>query len=99
MVKLIMTWNVRDGKEAEFLEFINNDFTRLFLAMNVQPTEAWYAIWGKGPQAMACGIARDTNAMDQAMSTPEWEETRNKIEGFADGFKYKVVEKVEGFQM
>jgi len=99
VVKLIITWNVRDGKEAEFLEFINNEFTRLFLAMNVQPTEAWYAIWGRGPQAMICGVARDVKAMDQAMATSEWQEIRSKIESFADDLNVKVVDKVEGFQL
>jgi hypothetical protein len=99
VVKLIMTWNIRDGREAEFLEFVNNDFTRLFLAMNVQPTEAWYAIWGEGPQAMVCGIAKDEPAMERALASSEWEEVRTKVGAFAEGLQFKVVEKGDGFQL
>jgi len=99
VVKLIVTWNIRDGKETEFLDFINNDFTRLFLAMNIQPTEAWYAIWGQGPQAMICGVARDQAAMETAMSGPEWEEANAKIAQFAKDVRTRVVEKTDGFQL
>ncbi len=99
MVKLIVTWNIRDGKESEFLDFVNNEFTRLFLAMNVQPTEAWYAIWGEGPQAMICGVARDQAAMEAALAGSEWEETSAKIAQFAQDVKMRVVEKSDGFQL
>ncbi len=99
MVKLIVTWNIRDGQESEFLEFVNNDFTRLFLAMNVQPTEAWYAIWGQGPQAMICGVSKDQAAMEASMASSEWEEVRTKISQFAENVAYRVVAKSDGFQL
>ena len=99
MVKLIITWSIRDGKESEFLEFINNDFTRLFLAMNVQPTEAWYAIWGQGPQAMVCGVAKSQAAMEGSLTGNEWVDIRAKIAQFADEIRYRVVEKSDGFQL
>jgi hypothetical protein len=45
MIKLLMTWNIREGKETEYLEFLNREFTRSLMAMNVHPTDAWYAVW------------------------------------------------------
>lgn len=99
MVKLIMTLDVRDGRESQFLEFVNNEFARSLAAMTIQPTEAWYAIWGEGPQAMLCGIAEDVSAMERAFTSDDWRAMKEKIAGFADTFSYKVVEKTDGFQL
>jgi len=99
VVKLIMTLDVRDGKESEFLEFVNNEFARSLAAMTIQPTEAWYAIWGEGPQAMLCGIAEDLSVMESAFASDEWRKIKEKVAGFAESFSYKVVDKTDGFQI
>ena len=86
-----MTWSIRDGREAEFLEFVNNDFTRLFLAMNVQPTEAWYAIWGEAP-----GDGHRQDGPPWSGRSPERVgRVRTKVGAFA-GPAAKVVERATG---
>ena len=99
MIKLIMTWNIREGKETEYLDFLNRDFARLIIAMGVQPTDAWYEVWGHGPQVLAGGITDDLDSMEKALSTDEWKKFQERVQEFASDFRYKVVESTGGFQI
>ena len=99
MVKLIMTWSIRSGKETQYLEFLMRDFTRALMSMGVQPTDAWYAVWGKGPQVLAGGAAEDLETMEKALASDEWKELQSKLEGLVEGFSCKVVEAKGGFQL
>jgi len=99
MIKLIMTWNIREGKEAEYLEFLNKDFTRLLLDMNIHPTDAWYAVWGRGPQVIASGVTEDLASMETALQGKEWTGLQDRLRQFVVDFKYKLVEHTGGFQL
>ena len=99
MIKLIMTWNIREGKEAQYLEFLNKDFTRLLLSMNIHPTDAWYAVWGRGPQVIAGGVAEDMATMEKALQGKEWAGLQDKLRQFVVDFKYKLVEHTGSFQL
>jgi hypothetical protein len=99
MIKLIMTWNIREGRETEYLEFLTQDFTRLIGEMGVQPLDAWYSAWGQGPQVIAGGVTKDLETMEKALETETWKKIQEKIAGFAVDFKCKVVEATGGFQL
>lgn len=99
MIKLIMTWNLRDGKETDYLEFLNHDFVHLFEAMGIQPTDAWYQVWGHGPQVLAGGTTTDLGAMEKALASDEWKQFQDKLREYIVDFKVKVVEGTGGFQL
>jgi hypothetical protein len=99
MVKVIMTWNIREGKESEYLDFLNREFVKAIMDMGIQPTDAWYAVWGHGPQVVAGGVADDLEAMDRALSSEEWKKFQEKLQEFVVNLKVKVVEASGGFQL
>ena len=99
MVKLIMTWSIKEGKETEYLEFLTRDFTKAILGMGIQPTDAWYAVWGEGPQVLAGGVADDLETMEQALASDEWKALREKLATLVVKLRFKVVEAQRGFQI
>jgi len=99
MIKLIMSWNIREGKETEYLEFLNRDFTKALLGMDIHPTDAWYAVWGQGPQVLASGVTDDMGTMEEALASDEWSKFREKLGEFVVDFKSKVVEASTTFQL
>ncbi len=99
MIKLIMTWNVREGKETEYLEFLTREFTRAIMDLGIQPTDAWYAVWGRGPQVLAAGITDDLETMERALASAEWADFQTKLQQLVADFKFKVVEAAGGFQL
>jgi len=99
MVKLIMTWSIREGKETEYLEFLNREFVKSIMDMGIQPTDAWYAVWGRGPQVIAGGVADDLETMEKALAGEEWKKLHEKLREFVMELKVKVVESTGGFQL
>jgi hypothetical protein len=78
MIKLIMTWNIREGRETEYLEFLTQDFTRLIGEMGVQPLDAWYSAWGQGPQVIAGGVTKDLETMEKGFGDRDLEKDTGK---------------------
>lgn len=99
MIKLIMTWNIREGKEREYLQFLENEFQKTLLEMGVQPTDAWYAVWGQGPQVLAGGVTQDIESMEEALRSEAWASFRSKLADLVTDLQYKVVESTGGFQL
>lgn len=99
MVKIIMFWNIREGKESDYLEFLTQEFAKSILALGIQPTDAWYVVWGEGPQVIAGGTTDDLDAMERALASPEWTAFTERLELLVTGFEYKVVEQAGGFQL
>ena len=67
--------------------------------MGIQPTDAWYAVWGRGPQVLAGGVTEDLEAMEKALAGSEWKEFRERLQRLVVDFRAKVVESTGGFQM
>ena len=99
MVKIIMYWNIREKKESEYLEFLTQEFAKSILAMGIQPTDAWYVVWGQGPQVLAGGTTEDLASMERALDSPEWAAFRARLSQLVTDFEYKIVEETGGFQL
>ena len=99
MIKIIMNWNIREGKESDYLEFLTQEFAKSILSVGIQPTDAWYVVWGQGPQVLAGGTTDDLECMEQALASPEWTALQERLAHLVTDFEYKVVEQVGGFQL
>jgi len=99
MVKLIMTWNIRPGKEPEYLDFLTKEFAEAIVTMGIQPTDAWYAVWGRGPQVLAGGVTETLADMERALGSPEWGALMARLQDLVTDFSHKVVQQEGGFQL
>ena len=99
MVKIIMFWNILEGKESDYLEFLTQEFAKSILGLGIQPTDAWYVVWGEGPQVIAGGTTDDLDSMERALASPEWAAFTERLALLVTGFEYKVVEQAGGFQL
>ena len=99
MVKLLMTWDIRQGKETNYLEFFTREFAPALVKMGVQPTGAWYTVVGNGPQIMAEGVAEDLETLVAVLEGKEWLEWQEKLQRYVTNFKKKVVPHSQRFQM
>ena len=97
--KLVMTWNIRTGKETAYIEFLTRDFISSIMGMGFHPFEAWYAVWGRGPQVIASGVTQDLATMEKALASDEWKKLQENLQELVVDFRYKVVEASGGFQL
>jgi hypothetical protein len=99
MVKLLMSWDIRPGHETDYFEFIVREFAPGIMELGLQPTEAWYTVFGEGPQMLTGGVAEDINAMNRILSSGEWNELKEKLLGYVTNFQYKIVPATSRFQL
>jgi hypothetical protein len=99
MVKLLMMWDIKPGKETAYLEFITREFAPALGKMGLQPQNAWYTVVGNGPQILADGVAEDLETMTQILEGKEWHELQEKLAGYVINFKKKVVPYSGRFQL
>lgn len=99
MVKLLMTWNIRQGKEGEYFEFMVQEFMPGLTRLGVKPTDAWYTSYGAPPQILTGGVAEDLDALRTAMATEEWGGLKEKLLTFVTDYQQKIIRASGGFQL
>ena len=99
MIKLLMTWDIRPGKESEYFEFVVQEFAPKLVKLGVQPTEAWYTVYGEAPQILTGAVTEDRKTMDAILGGDEWKALRDKLLTYVNNFNYKVVTATGNFQL
>ena len=99
MIKLVMTWDIKPGHEPEYLEFIMREFGPSMVSLGLQPTDAWYTIYGRGPQVLAAGVTEDLQQMRDILSSEEWQKLEDKLFTYVDNYQRRMVEAADGFQL
>jgi hypothetical protein len=98
-VKLLMTWDIIQGREQEYFEFVVREFVPGIQRLGIQPTEAWYTTYGRRPQILT-GVVADTLArMQLALGTEEWRRLRDRLLDYVTNFESRIVRATGGFQM
>ena len=99
MVKLLMTWDIRPGKESEYFEFVVQEFAPKLHRLGIEPTEAWYTVYGNAPQILTGAVTEDRKTMDAILNGEEWQTLRDKLLTFVNNFNYKIVAATGNFQL
>ena len=99
MFKLLMSWNIRPGREEEYFEFTIREFGPGLMKLGVQPTDAWYTQYGDRPQILQGGIVEDMDSLDRALASDEWRKLKSKLLTFVTNYSQKVVRASGGFQL
>ena len=98
-IKLLMTWDIRPGQEQTYFEFAMQTFAPALMKMGWQPTEAWYTLYGDGPQIMTAGITDSVDKMREILDSAEWGDLKNQLLEYVTNFEYKVVPATGRFQI
>jgi hypothetical protein len=99
MVKLLMSWDIRPGRESEYFEFVVREYAPTLTRLGIQPTEAWYTIYGDGPQILTGAVTEDIRSMQEVLSSEEWTALRDNLMKYVTNFKQKVVAASGRFQL
>ena len=98
-VKLIMSWDIKQGRDQEYFEFVVREFAPGITRLGLQPTEAWFAVYGKCPQIMMGGITTDLATMKTLLESKEWKELHDRLQQFVTNYAQKIVRFSPGFQL
>ena len=99
MVKLLMSWDLKSGSESDYFEFVVREFAPGIMKMGVQPTEAWYTVFGDGPQILTGAVAEDLETMQEILASQEWQKLKGKLFEYVTNFDFKIVRATGRFQL
>jgi len=99
MMKLLMSWNIRTGHEAEYFEFVVKEFAPGLMRLGLQPTEAWYTVYGDCPQILTGSVAEDVRTIQHVVNGDEWHELMGKLGEYVTHYQQKIVQATGGFQL
>lgn len=99
MMKLLMSWDIKAGREQPYFEFIVREFAPKMMRLGLQPTEAWYTVYGDGPQILTGGVTNDLAAMDQILNSEDWNTLRAQLLNYVTNYSQKVIPANGSFQL
>lgn len=98
-VKLLMTWDILPGREQDYFEFVVRDFIPGIQRMGLEPSDAWFTMYGDQPQILASVQTNNVAMLQGVLGSAEWEELTHQLLDYVEDFKYKIVQARTGFQL
>ena len=98
-MKLLMQWDVRSGRDTQYLEFIVREFVPSVARLGLEIVDAWYTLYGEKPQILVAGVASNEQVLRQIMESPEWVKLLENLSGHVSNFKQKVIPDRGRFQL
>ena len=98
-VKLLMTWDILPGKEQEYFEFVVRDFIPNIQRLGLEPSDAWFTMYGDHPQILATVQITNLTSLQDILASNEWTELTRQLLEYVEDFSYKVIPARTGFQL
>jgi hypothetical protein len=99
MVKLLMSWDIKPGRDAEYFEFVVREFVPGLTRLGLQPTEAWFTIYGNCPQVLTAGITEDLDDMERILDSKEWQQLHSHLLDMVVNYQQKIVKATGPLQL
>lgn len=98
-IKLLMTWDILPGREQEYFEFVVRDFIPGLQSLGMEPSDAWYTMYGDQPQIMTAAQMESISVLQSTLESSEWDSLTNRLLDYVENFDYKIVPARSGFQL
>lgn len=97
--KLLMTWDIRSGREQDYFEFVVREFIPGIQKMGLDPSDAWFTMYGNCPQILTGAVTENQTSLEKALKSDEWRSLTNRLDDYVENFVFKVVPARTGFQL
>jgi len=94
--QMILTWDIRPGREQEYSEFINNRLAPGLVEMGLPPSDVFYTAYGKAPQIMVILDVPDQETWKKAMRSKRLADLKQDLMKLIDNYDERLVEAKSG---
>ena len=98
-VKLLMSWDILPGREQEYFEFVVREWIPGIQRIGLEPTDAWFTMYGEQPQIIAAAVMPSHAALKRALATDDWHKLTEQLLDLVENFDTKIIPARKGFQM
>lgn len=97
-VKVIMSWDIIEGREQEYFEFVVRRFMPGVQKLGMALSDAWVTIYGDHPQILVGAVVPGANRAQEIIASEEWQRLNNHLMDFVRNYELKVAPLAGGFQ-
>jgi hypothetical protein len=90
-VKLVMTWDIQDGKEREYIEFALTELGPGLRDLGMRITDAWYTQAGGGPQVVLGGLIESAESARTLMASSDFQRLRDRLFEYIEDFRWRII--------
>ncbi|MGH2582628.1 MAG: hypothetical protein ACRDFQ_07005 [Anaerolineales bacterium] len=98
-VKLLMTWDIQQGREEDYFEFHIRKFIPALEGLGIALSEAWLTVYGEQPRLLAEAVIPSLDSARKVLDSAGWDDLGTQMENLVENFDYKVVPARSGFQI
>lgn len=100
MVRLLMKWDIKMGREQPYFEFVMREFAPGLMQLGIEPAEVWYTIYGDGPQMLTIGEVANQERLAQVLQSAGWQKLQKKLLLYVTNYSQRAVDHSSGtFQL
>ena len=97
-VKVIMSWDIIQGREQEYFEFVVRSFMPGVQKLGMALSDAWVTIYGEHPQILVGAVVPGYDKAQEIIKSEEWFELNNRLLDFVRNYELKLAPLEGGFQ-
>ena len=98
-VKLILRWDVPSGSEADYSEFIVNEFIPRLQRAGVSDVQFWYTSYGDREKIQVELVADQLEKMNNILHSEEWSSLHERLSDLVTNFSQKMIRATGGIQI
>ena len=97
-VKVIMSWDIIEGREQEYFEFVVRSFMPGVQKLGMALSDAWVTIYGDHPQILVGAVVPGLDKAQNIISSEDWQRLNERLKGYVNNYDLKVAPLEGGFQ-
>jgi len=97
-VKVIMSWDIVQGREQEYFEFVVRSFMPGVQKLGMALSDAWVTIYGDHPQILVGAVVPGLDKAQEIVISDEWFQLNNKLMDYVENYQLKLAPLQGGFQ-
>jgi hypothetical protein len=101
-VTLIMTWDLKEGMEQEYFEFVVREWVPATNQLGLHTVAAWYTQYRADetvPLIRAEAVAEDVTSIRSILDTEEWKAIHEQLLAYVENYQQKLVETTGEFKI
>ncbi len=99
MVRVIMTWDIQDNKEKDYIEFAVTELSPGLHALGLTISDVWYTLTGSGPEMIIFGMMENRADALGLLRSRDWRRLAERLNEYVENVRVKVVEPKGPFQL
>jgi hypothetical protein len=90
MLKVKITYDMREGREQEAQDYLVNKLAPGLAKLGVRVSDVWYTVWGSSPQITSGGEVEDLDKVRTIFASREWGKLAEGMQELTTNFSVKV---------